>query len=438
MAVSKVATVCQMVVYDQAKGPDGDGERKGLRRQWYHWYKVRFAQPFSRQLAEQGDEKESQGFDGTGWAGRMSQTYSYLVDQANVTYWDLWVDDASRMMESFWDTLFRGCHIVVAVEKDSLFRDFIPATRALGGKTVVSGKGKQSKAATEKMLREHFGWRHYDTVFTQDEPLVVLHISDHDFDGEKVIGPTFGDQARRYTDYILEARVGIKPGLVRDWEGSWYEVKTTNKGYVGWAESKGLFKFECAACGHVWLDQGHVGECPECWCEVVLTVKDSSGVVNQPHGFEVEALPTRAYYKLLVQALLEVLPFDYIIGKLRDECTADHYRAAETIREAACGQNESYKALLAEFDRLEKIKSQFESMVKNAMIDLGEDCIHLWRDLENDPTQEDFEEHVQSAGSYANPWRPFNKDARTRELVKHLRERHQELIKGFEQEKIEW
>ena len=45
--MARLASICQMVVYDHNGGPDGDGKRKGLRRQWYSWFKTRFAQPFS-------------------------------------------------------------------------------------------------------------------------------------------------------------------------------------------------------------------------------------------------------------------------------------------------------------------------------------------------------------------------------------------------------
>jgi hypothetical protein len=107
-SVARLASICQMAVYDQAGGPDGDHKRKGLRRQWYSWFKTRFAQPFSQQLAQHGDEKESEGFDGTGWAGRLSQVYSSLVDDERATYVDLWVDDASRMMDRNWSALFGG------------------------------------------------------------------------------------------------------------------------------------------------------------------------------------------------------------------------------------------------------------------------------------------------------------------------------------------
>jgi hypothetical protein len=437
-SLSRLASICQMVVFDANDGPDGDGKRKGLRRQWYQWYKVKFAQPFSTQLAALGDKKEMTGFDGTGWAGRLSQTFSSLVDKEGVTYWDLWVDDASRMMHENWQTLFQGCNIVLAVEKDSLFADFKAAAVALGAKTLISGKGKNSKAATEKMLREHFRWSPDWQVFSEETPLIVLHISDHDMDGERIIGPTFGQQARRYTSHVLEARVGIKPESVDDWQDKWYEVKVTNNGYIEWSERQALFISECSICGHRWLQQGNIGNCPECNNETILTIKIGKDVINQPYGFEVEAMPTRNYYRLCVDALLQVLPFDYIIRKLREECTANASNAANEIQNAILEQNESYQALLRQFEHLTEIKEAFEQKVNSRLVELGEPHTKDWENDGDDPEPTDFENYVHQAQDWSGPWRPFRRENRTQKLIDFLKENHGDKIAEFETETLDW
>jgi hypothetical protein len=330
-SVSRVAVICQMVVFDATSGPEGDNKPKALRRAWYAYFKTRFAQPFSLGL---GEDLQSERW-GLNWAGRLSTTYAKLVDREDATYRELWVEDASRMMEKFQGSLFNQCNIIVAVEKDSLFADFTTAAQALGARTVYSWKGKLSKAAIEKLLREHFGWgqgwRDDPDVFTQDSPLIVLHISDHDFDGEQVIGPTFAEQARRYTPHVLEARVGIKPEHVERglWEEKWYQIKLSNSGYVAWAEEKALFLARCSRCENAWPIVGAIGRdaCPDCGsCSLVIQVETKAG--DPAFGFEVEALKTRAYYGLLVDALLQVLPFDYILSRLRDECKAVAWDAA--------------------------------------------------------------------------------------------------------------
>ena len=50
--LAKVATICQMIVYDHKRGPDGDGPPKMIRRHWYAWFKTQFAQPFADQLED--------------------------------------------------------------------------------------------------------------------------------------------------------------------------------------------------------------------------------------------------------------------------------------------------------------------------------------------------------------------------------------------------
>ena len=439
IALSRLATICQMAVFDWQEGPEGDGKPKALRRHWYAWYKTHFAQPFARQLGDvsvnaQGIEEVND----RAWAARLSQTYAEMVDSREVTYQDLWVEDASRMMAKNWEALFRGCNIVLCVEKDSLFADFQPAAKALGAKSVYSGKGKSSKAAIEKVLREHFYW----TPGNEDRtPLIVLHISDHDYDGEAVIGPTFGEQARRYSDHVYEARVGVKPEDVRaagyDWEDKWYTVKVSNKGYRAWAEEKGLFLAVCEFCGHqypvVSTDRWDPeSECPEYGGQMEeIDIEESL-----PHGFEVEAMRTRDYYGLIVNALLQVLPFDYIVRKLREECTADADQAVAAIVERICEENENYQELLRRFEELERIKASFEARVRADLLEQARPRIKDFEHLEDDPEPGEYREHVQEADDWTGPWRPFSKELRTRSLTDKVAGIAWGSLKGFVTEKV--
>lgn len=439
--LSKLATICQMAVFDNCGGPEGDGKGKGLRRQWYAWYKTEFALPLSVQY---GEDPQSEKW-GKNWNGRQSQTYGWLVDNCNVTYKDLWVDDASRMMEQNWNVLFRDCHIIIAVEKDSLFADFTSPAAGLGAKAVYSGKGKSSKAAIEKLLREHFGWSEYSSPFSRKNPLIVLHISDHDYDGEAVIGPTFAQQCRRYTSHILEARVGIRPENVKangyKYNEKWYQVKVGNSAYIKWANAKALFLATCEDCSTEYPVVGtdrygysHNHTCPKCGgLHDNLVVK-----VDLAHGFEVEALTTRSYRSLLVYALLQVLPFDYIVSRLRDECKADQYNASSTIQKGILKENESYKALLEEFDRLEEIKQEFERRIRDTLERLGEPHTSDWREIEDDPAPEDYVGHVEDVNGRSSPWRPFSTRKRTARLVEFLREQETATIADFVSEKIDW
>jgi hypothetical protein len=408
-------------------------------------------------LSDLGDKTEVKGFDALLWNGRMSQTYSYFVDRG-VTYWDLWVTDSSRMMTKLWGELVRGLKIVLCVEKDSLFQDFKLAARGLGAQCLISGKGKQSRGATEKMLRDVYDIHRRDP-FSRENPLIVLHISDLDMDGEAVIGPTFAEQCRRYTPHVLESRVGIdasafeldlgESGAVfRDTEvkGSWYEVKTTNNGYIKWAEDKGLFEAECPACGHKWVVQG-VGPhlCPwtsgGCGAETSLVIKVDKDIIDQPMGFEVEALRTRQYYRLIVRALLRVVPFGRIAEDLRSECVADSWGAAQEVAKDVYEDNPDYQGILKEFERLESIKRDFESRVENRLYEIAQPHESDWENEEDTPEAEDFEDYLENMDSYDNVWRPFSQDLRTDLLKGWMRDGSDEVQEAMDEmrtETIEW
>jgi hypothetical protein len=351
------------------------------------------------------------------------------------------------MMSTYYETLFGGCHIIIAVEKDSLFADFTAAAKALGAKSVYSGKGKSSKAAIEKLLRDHFRWSNDYNPFSRQNPLIILHISDYDFDGEAVIGPTFAEQARRYTQHILEARIGVQPEHVsaagHALDDKWYQVKVSNKGYQSWAEHKALFLAQCTGCFNQWPVVGIEDRsngifiahtCPRCGSPATqISIKSDTS-----HGFEVESLTTRDYYSLIVDALLQVLPFEYIVERLRDECVASSWEAANQILDQITQGNPSYQSLLKEFARLEEIKDRWERHVKDLLTEIGEEHIEDWRDDDEDPTPADFRRYVEQASDYSGPWRPFSQSHRTRSLVEWLQEEAADLIEDLAAEEIEW
>ena len=446
-ALSRTAVICQMGIYAATNGPEGDGKPKGLRRQWYAWYKANFAQPAAEQFGDLDDQDQMKDL---AWNQRMSTTYADIVDGGRATYRDLWVEDASRMMDAIWERLFRGCSIIVAVEKDSLYGDFVGPAKSLGAASVYSGKGKSSRAGIEKLLREHFGWRPEHDPFSDDRPLIIIHVSDYDFDGQAVIGPTFAQQARRYTPYILEARVGINPEQIEqaEWPDKWLRVKVGNTGYVKWAEEMALFMAECVECGHRWPVQstkdilaqfegwGRHHDCPRCSSAVCLEVMVNKEVQDQPYGFEVEAMSSRAYRRLLVRALLEVLPFDHIVQRLREECVASADTAASRIAAEIYAANERYQELLEKYRELEVVKQEFEDEVYGALWDLGEPHRSDWESEEDDPEPEDYEDHVDG-GAYG-PWRPFSVDVRTGKLVEYVKEELADTIAEFERRHIEF
>jgi hypothetical protein len=441
-SLSRAATICQMAVYDKSNGPDGDGKEKALRRHWYHWFKVHFAQPLALALGDFEVKGGNKVINDTAWSQRLSVTYAELVDSGEVTYKDLWVEDASRMITRTGQTLFDGFKVLLAVEKDSLFADFIPAAKAAGFAVVMSGKGKNSKAAIEKVLRDTWSWPGYTDwdgqftpVFTEDEPLIILHISDYDYDGEAVIGPTFGSQAQRYTDYIMEARVGVQPeGAVLfgyDLGEVSYQVKLTNGAYVEWAHDKAIFAVTCSQCGKSEIVvgdpevSGQKSDC--CWAEfdpIKVGGKDS----DTAFGLEVESMRTRDYYALIIRALLRVVDFDYIVERLRKEAVADASDAAYTVARETYDESEGYQELQKAFEKLEEQKSDFEQLAQYLLQQAGEPHVSDFEDQGDDPTPEDFEQHVISAHDYSSPWRPFERYERTQLLVEWLRKNEADLI----------
>jgi hypothetical protein len=446
--LSRLAVLCQLAVYNKKGGPDGDGEARGLRRSWYAYYKTRFAQLLSDQVYDLTGKRPADN----GWDGRMSVTYSELVDEG-MTYLGLWVDDASRMRENLGRALFDGLHILFCVEKDSLFDDFIPIAKYLGAKVVCSGKGKQSKGSTEKILRDGFRWTEDFDPFTEDDPLIVISVTDHDYDGRDVIAPTFAAQCNRYTSHVKEAHIGIDPLDVpmAHWESSWYNVKVKDKTYIEWAEREAVFSVECPECENLYLVRGiNTGErCPKCFSEPgALVVKTGKEVLEfegiqavQAHGFEVEALPTRAYYTLAVDALLSLVPWEKIVANLRRECVADQYSATELIKDSILAENADYQdilAFLAEYDRVLQIKSEFEREVENHFYGIARNHVGDWEDLEDDPDPSDLAEYVVSAEKYDGAWRPFSIGKRTSKLVAWLEENQAEEIEEFKDKPINW
>lgn len=446
-SLARVATICQMNIYDANGGPDEDNKPKVLRRHWYAWFKTQFSFPFADQLGDyEVNSKGHRTYNDRKWSALLSAVYAGFVDSGEVTYKDLWVEDGSRMMERTWDKLFRGCNILLCVEKDSLFPDFVDAANALGATSIYSGKGKSSKAAIEKCLRENFGWRDYhersdwyEEPFSWENPLIILHISDHDFDGEAVIGPTFGEQSRRYTQHIVEARIEIKPQHLEEFgydpTQEWYSVKTSNKGYLDWAEEKAMFLATCNNCQQTYpvigLDETKGQNCPHCWGE-----HDPIDInLDTPKGFEVEAMKTREYKALIVRTLLEVLPFEDIIDGLRDNCFAEPWEAAQQAVDKVAMENPDYAALVAEIERLEEIKTSIRDEFIEDLRNIAEPHKHDWRDEDDDPEPEQFVSHVERS---SNVWRPFSVYDRTEKLTEWLLENADYELDELKNREIDW
>lgn len=436
--VARAVVLAQMVYYDKNSGPEGDGKEKALRRHWYAYFK-QFSQMFAFALGKV--HKNDQGLDemvDVQWSGRLSKVYAGFVDSGKVTYKNLWVEDASRMMNVFgtYDTLFPGFQLIVAVEKDSLFSDFVNAAKALGALGIISGKGKNSKAAAELMLRK-LGWTNENNPLGNYETLVI-HLSDHDFDGEGVIGPTFGEQMRRYLDDIKEARIGVKPTQVENitgdaWNAS-YQVKVSNAGYRGWANDKALFWATCDQCGHeqyvIGCDENGASqeECKNCG-SFELNVIDAS--YDEPHGFEVESLKSSDYYRAMVDAILETKDFRVILNELRNNCNPQSWQIIDQIKNEKLRDIPRYQKLSEAIQILQQAQRELESNFESTLESYVNDTIQEYRRdtwlLEDNPEVEDLKDYVVKSAreGYASVWRPFHVEVRNQFIIDKLEEKEE-------------
>jgi len=176
--------------------------------------------------------------------------------------------------------------------------------------------------------------------------------------------------------------------------------------------------------------------CPMCGGEALpLTIGE-----DVAHGFEVEALTTHAYRTMMVDALLSVLDFQEIVRKLREECTADAWEATTTLVNEVCAENADYQAILERFRVLQGMKEAFEYAANDALYKIAEEHTTDFEDLEYDPNEDDFKQHVEDAHGGTGPWRPFDRRVRTHALEDWMRDKDADtmsLIDRYERAKID-
>lgn len=435
IGLSKLAILNQMVVWDRSNGPEGDGLRKALRRHWYRYFKTKVAQPMSP-LFDQDPQDPRWGLN---WSGRLSEAYADLVDTGHITYHDLWVEDASRMYQVLEETLGDMITLIICVEKDSLFADFLPLAKAIGARVVISGKGKNSKAATEKMIMEALEetrkspWKgDYLDQFDYDNPIVVLTIADYDKDGEGVIAPTFEQQMLRYIDpqLVTWAHIGITPRIVEDagyrLDDVIYQIKLSDNSYREWAADKAMFYVPCPHCGHMFLSQAAwqngyepIGqECPNCHAEHEFEIDVSQiGKKTQAFGLEVEAVQTSEFFAAIAHTVAQIVGWDKIIRRLREKATPDLWSATWTLRRNALEQNPVYTDIRQQQEVLRQEMNRMEEEADRIIWDRALDYRQAYVDEGDDPDLEDFIYYAANAANANAPWQPFNVYRRTQLMV---------------------
>ena len=273
----------------------------------------------------------------------------------------------------------------------------------------------------------------------------VIHLSDHDFDGEGVIGPTFGEQLRRYLYNVVESRIGVKPEQVEDvtgdaWNAS-YQVKVSNRGYREWADEKALFWVTCEDCAHeqyiiggVYGSGLHTDErCSK--CGGILSIEETS--YEEPHGFEVESLRSADYYRAMVDAILEHIDWDTVLEELRDQCVPSSWDIINDIKGRQLENVPRYQKIREAIRLLEEAQGQldqnFEGLLNNYVDEAIDNTHDEWWELQDDPEIDDLKEHVVRAarGGYASVWRPFDRSVRSQVVIEAL-EAQEELTEQLE------
>lgn len=434
VGVCRAVVLVQMALFDHVGGPERDHKEKALRRHWYSYFK-QFAQMFAFAIGNTTtNAKGVEEMNDLQWSGRLSQVYAAFVDDGELTYKQLWVKDGSRMMEVFHDKLYGSFNVILAVEKDSLYPDFVQAAKALGALAIISGKGKNSKAAAELLLR-NLGWDDDRQHPFGHDPLYVLHISDHDYDGQAVIGPTFADQFRRYLTDVREARVGVLPRQVREVEGEgfWnasYQVKVNNKGYREWADKEGVFWGTCLNCGTdqpvISCDPADMISWSRCESCDQTEVRVQEDAYDKPHGFEVEALRSQDYYRAMVDALLTLVNWDDIDYGLRAQARPNEYSVLESLKSAALENNPRYQKIRAAIRVLEDAEGQLQASFDETLGDYVREAISEteseWFWLEETVEVDELKDHVvrSARSSWANAWRPFSSHEREKIVLDAL------------------
>lgn len=433
IGVCQAFILAQMVILDRQGGIRSDGKPVAIRTHWYSYFKV-----FSQKFAFASGKVELNKVTGdmemkdTDWSGRQSQILKKFVDSRRVTYKDLWVYDASRKIEIFGheNSLFKDIQIIVAVEKNSLHEEYINAAKAIGAVALVAGGGKMGAAGTEKMLRD-LGWDGMDCEMAYRDTLVI-HLSDYDYDGRQVIGPTFGTQAKRYLHYVAEERIGIEAfqveaihgeGTKATWDAS-YKIKMGHNGYQEWADNYALVRATCDYCHRetyvIGSEEGV--PCPECG-EDVLTV--TVGDDKEPHGFEVEAIiDSKVYFRAMVDALLRHISWEDLLQALRYHAKPSKYSIISTIKSSILQNNPKYMKIRQAEQALQNARWDLEQQIETELDNYTEEQIEAltteWAHCDPDPELDSIYYHVER--EYEYPYQPFDTYRRQRVVVEAIRE----------------
>ncbi len=290
-----------------AKDFPADKETRSLRGFWYKYIKPALS---ALGYLEKRDPKDDPG---RRWSQDLSQEIEKQVSAGILSYRGLHIEDESRSLnypdageieESDPKVRIYGYQqrgriypeIILAIEKDSEYGTVEGIADVLGC-SALSGKGKPSLAAMEKLIK-----RSKDEIL--DRNITIVALVDYDPSGYQIARGGFRDQAKTIARNLgLSGRVTLKNVGVTPDQFSAEELRTVR--YELTASGKGQQTI---------LDD---------WME------KTGGIDGEPYGIELDALPRSTMRSLFVEGARDLIDSEEILSDARREVVADI--VAETI-----------------------------------------------------------------------------------------------------------
>jgi len=471
VALVRAQVICQQLMWNfgrAGQGPEGDGLPKTLRKLWYAGHK----EALQRISAKLGVWRSGEQMNDVSANACQSTVYGEFVDTKLITYLDMFVKDGSRQFEVF--SIYNRLphplsNIVFCIEKDAAYEDCVRIAKALGAAVALSGGGKMGKAGTENMVRQALS-SYYKTetpgdLVTEDNPCYVLVISDWDYDGERVIAPTFVEQMRRYIpDHLMNwVRVGIKPaqveGLGYNLADKAYQVKYhVNSAYTAWCRDNAIFdingevyqgedefervvthaKYLSPTLGYALRDNGDLKH------DILKAVFEQC----PPLGFELDALKRVEYATLIVEGLLTMISWEDLIGALSKKAWSNTDSVVSDLAQDIFRENEDYQELDTHInelrqrfeellENLEQTKTDFEQRVRDKLEPVVEEWNEDGRITEDDPepSEEEMAKHLRQVNAWEH-WQPFNAYTRNAAHKRVVEDEEEYTIQSLKEESV--
>jgi hypothetical protein len=456
-AILHAFVVCQTACLNTMNGPIGDGALGTIRQRWYVSKNPRamgfkmVAMALERHLVQSADvvlvpdEKPAQKARRQGakrvefkvnwsktdekvlaeelgrdprvhiwpkqeWGRAYAQKHSQLLVElvnAGLTYEQLWVEDFSR--RTFTNSpLVPEFYGVLVLEKEGLVPHFEGFCRAAGVPILVGMSGNNSFATTEAILNQNFRSWSGKLEPTEEHPLHLFCISDHDYAGHV---PVQGGVLTQFERYLPGKVVLHRVGIMRE------QLRDLGKGLLAHAYE---FDADHNAAYREWADEEGI------W------------VGDKCYGIEVEALMPSEFIPYLIDAIVEALGGDEALReRLALMAEPDWWRVKEQVNGNLAQLSELYRRLKAleewaeteRHDEVERPVDEWSSPILDdedgwraepEVVEAIEEKVAEQRESVDFGA---FAEHV--AGKGWSAWRPVSSEAATDAVVAVFEDHHE-------------